>query len=379
MVVIFKHVLELESKKRVSASDLFSLLDFVQLYGSISKAASRMGVSYRYAWGLLQEAEKSLGMSLLEKHAGGFAGGGALLTAEGRNLLQEYKDFMEKIDGELTRFMDRTGHLKSVRAPVEPEEGGQVNFLLLASTLELVETGLMDELEKSFFREKNILVRHLAAGSGRALDIARGGRVDMVFTHAPDLEQEFISEGWGAYSAPIMSSDYLLAGPGTDPAGLRQIKSPVRAREAFGKIARSGAPFVTRGDHSGTHLREVSLWEKSGITPGGEWYHFYPGVAGNLGALRYAREKSAYMLTDTASYYLSRLENEMEIFVESGGSAEGDLANIFTLTLVNPRKVPSSRMDEALSFARWLQKEEGRKIIKEFGRGVYTRPLFNLL
>ncbi|MEW5785728.1 MAG: hypothetical protein AB1767_11765 [Bacillota bacterium] len=144
--------------------------------------------------------------------------------------------------------------------------------------------------------------------------------------------------------------------------------------EAFLQIALKKAPFVTRGDYSGTHLREMALWEKCGITPGEGWYLFYPGVVGNMGALRFAREKKAYMLTDTASFLLSRSEGEMKVFVKSG--LAGELANIFDLTLVNPEKVPSSRLKEASLFARWLRKEGGSTIIAEFGRNTYGRELF---
>ena len=373
---MFKNVLEIAGQKRLSGDDLFNILEYIMLYGSISRAASRAGVSYRYAWGLLQEAEKVLDLILVDKQVGGYAGGGALLTEAGKRLLHEYKEYKHVVDRQLEHFSGRAGQERPQPVQPETETARPHGFLLLASTLEPVEAGLLDELESAFYRAKDILVRHLAAGSGKALEIARGGRVDMVLTHAPEMEEQFMAEGWGAEQLPVMTSDFVLVGPATDPANLGRAAKQPDVTEAFRQIALSRAPFVTRGDHSGTHLRETEIWEKCGITPGEEWYLFYPGVAGNLGALRFAREKKAYMLTDTASYYLSRSEGDLKIYIDSSGASGSELANTFVLTLVNPEKVASSRLGDASLFARWLRKDEGRTIIANFGRNVYEKPLF---
>ncbi len=375
---MFKILLEIEEEKRLSGNDLFVLLEYVMLYGSISQAAAKAGVSYRYAWGLLQEAEKAFKVTLLEKQAGGYAGGGALLTAEGKDILREYKDFKGRVDRELADFLRRTGNIQSI-PDAAPEEEGEKNFLLLASTMEPVETGLLDALETAFYNERGLFVRHLAAGSGRALEIARGGRVDMVLTHAPELEREFMEEGWGAYQYPVMTNDFALVGPLSDPAGIAAVKGRIHITDIFRRIAGARAPFVTRGDHSGTHLRELEIWEKAGTAPAGDWYKLYPGVAGNLGALGFARGKGAYMLTDMASYRLSRGEGDYRVFLDTSPVPCPELENTFVLTLVNPEKVPSSRLKDASLFARWLLKEKGRKIIADFGRGPYEKPLFALL
>jgi tungstate transport system substrate-binding protein len=375
---VFKVSLEIQDEKRLSGNDLFLLLEYIMLYGSISRAASKAGVSYRYAWGLLQEAEKALGLILVEKQAGGYAGGGALLTAGGRDILREYKDFRGRVDRELSDFLRRAGQIQSLPAGPPPEEEAK-NFLLLASTMEPVETGLMDALETAFFQEKGIFVRHLAAGSGRALEIARGGRVDMVLTHAPELEREFMAEGWGAYQFPVMTNDFALVGPAADPAGVASLSGPGEIAGMFGQIAAARAPFVTRGDHSGTHFREMEIWEKAGVQPAGDWYLQYPGVAGNLGAQGYARGKGAYMLTDMASFLLTRGESGFRVFRDTALHPCRELENTFVLTLVNPEKVPSSRLKDASVFARWLLKEKGRKIIAEFGRDTFGKPLFSLL
>lgn len=367
---MFKHLLEIENRKRISGDDLFILLEYILLYGSISRAAAQAGVSYRYAWGLLQEAEKVLQAVLVEKQVGGYTGGGAFLTAEGKKLLQEYKEYKKQVDQQLALFARKSGYLQQLPAQEETDLDKTANhFLFLATSLEPVETGLLDELESAFYRDKKILVRHLATGSGKALKIAQKGRVDMVLTHAPELEASFMAEGWGVFKAPVMSNDFVLVGPAADPAGIKEKGGKIEAAEAFRRIALSKTPFVTRGDHSGTHLREVEIWEKAGIAPQGSWYLFYPGVAGNLGALRFAREKKACMLTDLASYITSYGQGELDILLDSQSAAGDELKNTFVIMLVNPEKVHFPRLEDSLIFARWLLKEEGRKIISEFGRG----------
>lgn len=377
---MFKHVLEIENRKRISGNDLFILLEHISIYGSISRAASQAGVSYRYAWGLLQEAEKILQTILVEKQVGGYAGGGAFLTAEGNKLLQEYKEFKEQVDRQLALFTRKSGYPQQVtnRKDIAQDRAAN-NFLFLATSLEPVETGLLDELENAFYRQKKILVRHLATGSGRALIIAQKGRVDMVLTHAPGLESSFMAEGWGVYKAPVMSNDFVVVGPAADPVGIREKDGKAEVADVFRKIALSGAPFVTRGDHSGTHLRELEIWEKAGIDPQGSWYLFYPGVAGNLGALKFAREKKAYMLTDLASYTLYYSQGELDILLDSSNIAGEELANTFVIMLVNPAKVHFPRLEDSFIFARWLLKEEGRMIISEYGRDLYQKPLFTPL
>ncbi len=376
---MFKISLTITGEKNISGDHLFVLLDYIMLYGSISRAATQVGVSYRYAWGVLQEAEKALNMLLVEKQAGGYAGGGAILTPEGKWMLKEYKNLRTNTEQNLELFLARTGRFKDARPSVEQVPPEKPKYLLLASTMEPIETGLLDELENAFFHERGILIRHLAAGSGKALEIARGGRVDMVLTHAPALEEEFMAEGWGVYQYPVMTNDFVIAGPASDPAGIEQLSHAAPVKEVFRRIGESEAPYVSRDDHSGTHLREVELWEQAGITPGGKWYLLYPGVAGNLGALRFAREKKAYILTDRASYCIYDNRDDYRVFIENDKTEMQELKNTFVLTLINPEKVSSSRLEEAILFARWLQREKGSKIIENFGRKTYRRPLFKVL
>ncbi len=374
----FKISLELEGEKRISASDLFELLENIMRYGSISRASSNLGFSYRYSWGLLKEAEKALGVGLVEKQAGGYAGGGTSLAPGGRELLMQYRAFKQEVDSGLERFLSAPSPGKDISAGHAMEHTGKQ--LLLASTMEPVETGLLDLLEQAFFRVSGILVRHVSLGSGRALQMAREGRVDMVLTHAPRLEEEFMRQGWGKERFPLMANDFVLAGPLADPAGLQELEEEKKITAALQRIAERRAPFISRGDSSGTHLKEQELWKEAGIIPAGEWYIQSPGVAGNLGTLRLAAEKLAYALVDRATLLVSRSHEEMTVYLDKGErEAEERLQNIFVLITLSPERIPSVQEREAALFAHWATGEEGQGIISTFGQDNYSRPFFKAL
>ncbi len=387
----FKVSLELEGEKKLSGDDLFALLDQIETTGSISRAASNLGVSYRYSWGLIQKAESALGLKLVDKQAGGAAGGGTLLTREGRDLLMQYRAFRSEINDQISRYLpadrgdadpvfieDKPTPLKEPVLNESPDATRTLDsHLILASTMEPVETGLLDVLEQAFYRESGILVRHIAAGSGRALEIAREGRVDLVLTHAPELEEQFMQEGWGALKIHIMSNHFVVVGPDSDPAGIKDSSRAPGVVEAFQRIAQEKAPFVSRGDRSGTHLREMQIWEMAGVDPDGDWHIKSAGLVGNLGILRLAREKQAYTLVDRASYILSRLALKVFFQREEQKELYPELVNRFSLTLVNPERASSVRFEEAIKFARWLQGSEARSIIQGFGVETFHAPLFS--
>ena len=376
----FKVFLELEGEKRLSGNDLFNLLENIMRYGSISRAASELGISYRYAWGLIGAAEKALGLELVIRQVGGYAGGGASLSKEGRELLDEYKTFKQEVDIQLKHFIERAASGKqagSVDDAAAKSVSGE-RHLLLASTMEPVETGLLDLLEGAFFQATGVLIRHIALGSGRALEIARKGRVDMALTHAPEMEKEFMAEGWGKTRIPVMANDFVLVGPDFDPAGVKKLDGS-GVKSAFRQIALSRAPFVSRGDRSGTHLKELQIWNAAGISPEGEWYIVSSGIVGNMGVLRLAQEKQAYTLVDRATYLLSHSQHKMRIFIgtEEGTALPGELENVFSLLLVNPERVPAVNYSDALLFAQWIQEKEIQQVISSFGEERFGKPLFS--
>ncbi len=374
----FKVNLELEGEKRLSGNNLFEMLRVIKQQGSISRAASTLGFSYRYAWGLIKEAESALGLKLVEKQAGGASGGGASLTSEGLNLLEHYQSFKNEVNEELDRFVDSAVFsLEQQNLGYEQKSSALSHHLLLASTMEPVETGLLDVLEEAFYQSSGILVKHIAVGSGRALEIARQGRVDMVLTHAPELEKQFMAEGYGSQIIPVMSNKFILVGPGEL---IEKIELEVGAVDIFREIALRGFPFVSRGDFSGTHLQEQKIWEASDVSTSGEWYLTSSGVAGNLGILSLANEKRAFTLVDRASYILSQSKIELEIVKNTQeDSREPDLFNnVFVLSRVNPERFASINSEDVRKFARWLQ-AEGKQIISGFGKEKYGEPLFDLV
>ncbi len=381
----FKVSLELEGEKRISGNNLFELLEQINKHGSISQAAAELNFSYRYAWGLIKEAEHTLSSKLVIKQAGGAAGGGSSLTQEGSNLLQQYQAFKEEVNGQLHRFISKKeSAAESPMANGTPKQVSSMRHLLLASTMEPVETGLLDLLEEAFYQSSGILVRHIAVGSGRALEIAREGRVDMVLTHAPELEERFIAEGWGKKRLPLMSNNFVIVGPRELSS---QLELETNLLEIFKQIARCNYPFISRGDESGTYLREQRIWKAANIEPALPWYQTTSGVAGNLGIINLAREKRAFALVDRASYLLSQVEGDLTLVAdqETGERTKNQelLQNVFSLIPVAPEKAfktaPSQEnkeLEESSSlFIQWLQ-GEGKNIITSFGKKKFGSPLF---
>lgn len=389
--------LELEGKKRLCGDNLFQLLENVLTYGSISRAAAQIGKSYRYSWGLIQEAEKTLKFDLVKKQVGGYAGGGAFLTPEGKKLLMQYKAFKHEIDKQLKNFLEEADHLKHFYASKHPTSRMLPKRpLLLASTMEPVETGLLDLLENAFYVDSGILIRHVATGSGDALRIAREGHVDMVLSHAPELEEEFMREGWGKSKVPIMTNNFVVVGPVSDPAEIKKIRgtsfsskadvgyaSGISAVEAFRQIASSSSFFISRGDRSGTHLREQEIWKLAKIIPQKEQYIVSSGIIGNMGTLRLAIEKQAYTLVDKASYMLSDSQGKLTVFAGGGDEnnviTDTELVNTFVVIIVNPKRVPMVEPQRASIFIKWLQEEKGKEIISDFGLKSFGRPLFSAI
>lgn len=343
------------------ADRLCALLQGVDRLGSIRQAAAALQFSYRYAWGLLKRAESRLGTPLLTRQVGGAAGGGAVLTEAGRELLNRYHAFRLQVEAGASRTFGRS----------EQAEGAGAQPLLLASTIDPVETGLLPALEEAFYAETGILVRHIAAGSGQALAIAREGRADLVLVHAPELEQQFLAEGWGDARHPLMYNDFLLLGPAADPAGVRHAGSAVAALR---RIAEARALFATRGDRSGTHVQEVSLWEAAGVQPTPPWYQICPqGYMGSRTCLRWAAQRGAYLLVDRATWLTAQNEAAGLAVLLEGDPA---LRNEFVLMAVSPAKNPGVQFEAAQRFIRWATGLGGQKVITNFGVNTFNTALF---
>jgi len=247
----------------------------------------------------------------------------------------------------------------------------QGKFLLLASTIGPVDSGIVDVLENQFEKETGIRVRHVSAGTGAALKIARKGNVDLVMVHAKSLEEKFINEGFGTERIDLMYNDFVILGPANDPAGIKGMKT---AGDALKKISKKMSPFITRGDKSGTHVAEMVLWAKAGIKPSGPWYITYEkGSEGNASTLRFADQKSAYVSIDRATFLSLKDRIKLVILVENDKA----LLNYISLIPVNPVKFKRVNNRDTLIFVKWITNPgKGQKIIRDFGKDKYGSPLF---
>jgi tungstate transport system substrate-binding protein len=244
-------------------------------------------------------------------------------------------------------------------------------FILIASTIGPIDAGIVGVLEAGFEKDTGIRVRHVGAGTGAALDIARKCNIDLVMVHAKSLEEKFITEGYGTERIPLMYNDFVIVGPASDPAGIKGMKT---AREALKKIADAGALFITRGDKSGTHIAEMDLWKAARIKPSGTWYVTYEkGAEGNAPTLHFTDQKGAYTVIDRATVLAMKKEIKTKILV-TGDEA---LLNRISLIPVDPRKCPQANLKESMIFVKWLtDPKKGQKIIQTFGVKEYGNPMF---
>jgi tungstate transport system substrate-binding protein len=239
---------------------------------------------------------------------------------------------------------------------------------MLATTTSVDATGLLDVLADAFKAGSGITLKWIAVGTGAALKQARDGNADVVIVHARKLEEEFLRDGFGVNRRVFARNFFMVVGPPGDPA---RAAGAASAAEAFGRIKSAGSPFVSRGDRSGTHARELELWDLAGGRPEAAYLETGQGMAETL---RVAAERRAYTLTDTATFY--GLGGRAGLAPFSGTSPE--LENIYAVIAVDPARVPTARYTEAMAFIAFLTSPRGQKIVAEF-RGQADRPLFEPL
>ncbi|WP_439406009.1 substrate-binding domain-containing protein [Bradyrhizobium sp. DASA03076] len=228
--------------------------------------------------------------------------------------------------------------------------------IVLATTTATQESGLMDYLLPIFRDKTGIEVTVIARRSDEVLDVARRGEVEVVLMHARPQEEKFVADGFASKRYDVMYNDFVLIGPKSDPAGVKG-KDIVTALKA---IEAKGAPFVTRGDRSGTHAAELALWIVAGIdiaSAKGAWYR--ESGQGMTAALDAARKANAYMLADRASWISFRERGDLDIIVEG----DKRLLNQYGVMLVNPEKFPDVKKELGQTFINWLISPEGQAAI----------------
>jgi tungstate transport system substrate-binding protein len=237
----------------------------------------------------------------------------------------------------------------------------------LATTTSTQDSGLLEELIPFFEDQSGYIVKVIAVGTGQALKMGQDGNADVLLVHAPDAERVLIEDGSAIDRRLVMHNDFILVGPEVDPAGIQEISLP---ENALKKIGASEAVFVSRGDDSGTHKKELSLWAQAGIDPEGDWY--LESGQGMGATLRIASEKRAYTLTDRATYLSQKETVELTILLEGDAS----LLNIYHVMRVNPQQWPNINEDGALALSDFLTSDDGQALIGAFGVETFGQPLF---
>jgi tungstate transport system substrate-binding protein len=235
--------------------------------------------------------------------------------------------------------------------------------LLLATTTSTRDSGLLDELLPSFERRSGCTVKTLAVGSGEAMELGERGDADVLLVHSPEDEEAFMAEGHGASREAVMHNDFVLLGPPADPAGIRQADA---APDALARIAGREASFASRGDDSGTHAKELSLWEAAGVKPEGDWYVETGQGMGET--LTIAGQKQAYTLSDRGTF-LATENLGIELLHESGEA----LLNPYHVIVVEGEDV---RRECAERFSTWITAPATQRAIESFGVEEFDEPLF---
>ena len=241
--------------------------------------------------------------------------------------------------------------------------GAQERFITVASTTSTDQSGLFGHLLPAFKRDTGIDVRVVALGTGQALDVGRRGDADVVFVHDKPAEDRFVAEGFGVARIQVMYNDFVVIGPKADPARVAGLKD---VNEAFVRIQKAAAPFVSRGDNSGTHAAELRYWQSAKIdlaSAKGAWYR---EVGQGMGpALNTASGMGAYILADRGTWLNFRNRGDLAVLVEG----DAQLFNQYGVILVNPARHPAVKQELGSTFIEWLVGPKGQATIADYKIG----------
>ena len=240
--------------------------------------------------------------------------------------------------------------------------------VILATTTSTQDSGLLDVLIPMFEKKTGYFVKTIAVGSGQAMAMGAKGEADVLLVHSPAAEKKFMADGNGVERRIVMHNDFIIVGPPADPAKIKGMK---KAAEAFKKIAASGSVFMSRGDKSGTHVKEMDIWKAAGVKVEGEKWYQQTGL-GMGQTLAVAAEKKTYTLADRGTYLALKKGLGLDILVEG----DGILLNIYHVIEVNPKKWPKANFAGGKAFADFMVSKEAQSVIKTFGVEKFGSPLF---
>ena len=254
------------------------------------------------------------------------------------------------------------------QSPATESSAPANSSLILATTTSTQDSGLLDVLVPMFEKQSGYVVKTIAVGSGEAMKMGEEGNADVLLVHAPASEVAFMEAGSGTDRFLVMHNDFILVGPPSDPAGIKGMTSAV---DAFTAIFEAGSPFITRGDDSGTHKKELALWKSAEIDPSDQPWYVETGQ-GMGASMTVASEKEAYILTDRATYLANQDNYQLEVLVEGDTS----LLNVYHVITINQTKWPQVNYNGALAFANFMIDAATQKVISEFGVDKFGQPLF---
>jgi tungstate transport system substrate-binding protein len=262
-------------------------------------------------------------------------------------------------------------------SPTPTGTGGAGTILHVSTTTSLEATGLLAALERIYEPTHNVDLQFLAQGTGQSLDTARRCDADMVLVHSPSLEQTFINEGYGINARCFAYNYYIIVGPSSDPAKITD-RDPVAAFQAIYQAGANNTPgvtFVSRGDNSGTHNAEKTLWQRAGYnyTTQVQGQPWYVEIGQGMGeTLQQASERGGYTLSDEGTYLSYQSQLQLETLVGQGPA----LLNRYSAMAVNPAKCPETKIRESNDLINWLISDEGQSFIGNYGVAEYGQPLF---
>jgi len=244
--------------------------------------------------------------------------------------------------------------------------GAQSHEILLATTTSVQDSGLLDDLLPIFQRDSGYTVKVIAVGSGQAMAIARRGQADVILVHSPRDELKFVADGYGVDRRALMRDQFWVVGPPSDPAHIKGL--PVV--QAFAAIARAKAPFLSRGDDSGTNVKELALWKAAGVSPSGSWYKESGQGMGATDIM--ANQLGAYTLTDDGTYLTNRAKMDLVILVQG----DSVLINHYSVIRVNPTRFGHVNAAGALAFENFMTAPATQNMIGNFKKKAFGRSLY---